>query len=134
VQAIPSVVSLVESARRVPSEHVDPLEIGTEMLDRFSSLIARALKARQNLPADSFIDLSFRAIVSDIKTVIAEIYPRAGRQLTGEAMASFDAYESRRPAHHFGRHVYSAERYGLDEPRIKAAFAGYYEMFPDLLA
>jgi hypothetical protein len=133
VQAIPSVASLVESARRVRSEDVDPLEVGTEMLDRFSSLTDSALKARQNLPADSFIDLSFRAIVSDIKAVIAEIYRQAGRPLTGEALAAFDAYESRRPAHHFGRHIYSGERYGLDKARIKAAFAGYYETFPHLL-
>jgi Sulfotransferase family len=134
VKAIPSVASLVESARRIRSDDVDPLQVGTEMLGRFSSLLGRALEARQSLPADSFIDLSFRAIVSDVKAVIAEIYSRTGRQLTAEALAAFDAYESRRPAHHFGRHVYTAERYGLHGPQIKAAFAGYYEAFPDLLA
>jgi hypothetical protein len=133
VKAIPSAASLVESARRVRSDDVDPLEVGTEMLDRFSGLTAVALEARENLPNDSFIDLSFRAIVSDIKAVIADIYARSGRQLTGEAMAAFDAYQSRRPAHHFGRHIYSGEHYGLDEPRIRAEFAGYYETFPDLL-
>ncbi len=133
VQAIPSVASLVELARRVRSDDVDPLEVGSEMLDRFSSLIRRALEARQSLPAERFIDLSFRAIVSDVKAVIAEIYSRTGRQLSTEAVAAFDAYESRRPAHHFGRNVYTAERYGLDEPRIKAAFAPYYDAFPDLL-
>ena len=134
VQAIPSVASLVELARRVRSDDVDPLEVGSEMLDRFSSLIRHALEARESLPAERFIDLSFRAIVSDVKAVIAEIYSRTGRRLTAEALAAFDAYESRRPAHHFGRHVYTAERYGLDEPRIRVAFAPYYEAFPDLLA
>jgi Sulfotransferase family len=74
-QAIPSAASLVESARRVRSDDVDPLEVGSEMLGRFSSLIERALEARQSLPVDSFIDLSFRAIVSDVKAAPSSSMP-----------------------------------------------------------
>jgi Sulfotransferase family len=134
LEAIPSVASLIEAARGMRSDDADPLEIGAEVVDRFSWLIGRALEARETLPVDSFIDLSFRAIVSDVNAVIAAIYSRAGMQLTAEALSAFDAYESRRPVHHFGRHVYTAERYGLDAPRIASAFASYYDAFPDLLA
>jgi Sulfotransferase family len=134
LEAIPSVASLIELARSMRSDDADPLEIGAEVVDRFSSLIGAALEARQSLPAENFIDLSFRAIVSDIKAAIAQIYSRAGMQLTAKAQAAFAGYASRRPAHHFGRHMYTAERYGLDPPGIESAFAGYYEAFPDLLA
>jgi Sulfotransferase family len=134
LEAIPSAASLIEAARRMRSDDVDPLEIGTEVLDRFSDLVDRALQARQSLPADNLMDLSFRAIVSDVTAVIAQVYSRIGMQLTPHALAAFDAYQSRRPVHHFGRHVYSAARYGLDARRIESAFAGYYEAFPDLLA
>lgn len=130
-KVIPSFASLIEEARKMGSDHVDPIEIGRDMFDYWADQIDRNLAMREALPADRILDVQFDDIRSDVIGVIRRVYARAERPVTPQALAAFKAYEDRRPEHHWGSYVYTAEQYGLDLKKIDARFAAYRARFVD---
>jgi NAD(P)-dependent dehydrogenase (short-subunit alcohol dehydrogenase family) len=128
-EVVPSFASLVESARRMGSDDVDVEEIGADMLEYWATQLDRNLEARERIGDSRILDVPYERIRDDALGVIADVYERAGREMTAEADAALRGYEARRPQGHFGRHEYSAERFGLDAEQIDARFAAYRERF-----
>lgn len=128
-KVIPSFASLIEEARKMGSDHVDPVEIGRDMFDYWAEQLDRNLSAREQLPAGRVIDVQFEDICQDVVGVIARVYAQAGRRLTPEAVAAFRDYDARRPEHHWGKYDYSAAHYGLDLDEIDRRFAAYRARF-----
>jgi hypothetical protein len=122
---IPSFASLITEARKVGSDQVDPVEVGRDMFDYWSSQMDRYLVLRDRLPPDRVLDVQFDEVRSDVVGVIRRIYALAGRQLTPQAIQAFRAYEARRPEHHFGSYEYTAEDHGLTLGQIDRRFAAY---------
>jgi NAD(P)-dependent dehydrogenase (short-subunit alcohol dehydrogenase family) len=127
--AVVSFCSLLESSRRMGSDDVDLHEIGADMLAFLSGGMRRNLEARERLGEERIVDVSYERIRDDAMGVIEEVYMRAGRELTDAAQDAMLAYGRRRPEGHFGRHEYTAERFGLDPDRIAAAFEEYWDRF-----
>lgn len=126
---IPSFASLIEEARRMGSDQVDPVEIGRDMFNYWADQCDRNLAARDALPTDRVLDFHFEEIRSDVIEVIRKIYRHAGRTLTPEAIDAFQAYDARRPEHHWGTYQYTAEQYGLTLEEIDKRFAAYRRRF-----
>jgi NAD(P)-dependent dehydrogenase (short-subunit alcohol dehydrogenase family) len=126
---IPSFASLIEAARRMTSDEVDPLEIGADMFDHWAAQLDANLRIRAALDPGRVLDVQYDRIARDGLGVAHEIYAHAGRTLSPEAEAAFAAYEAMRPPGHFGRHEYTTERYGLDLDRIDERFADYRALF-----
>jgi NAD(P)-dependent dehydrogenase (short-subunit alcohol dehydrogenase family) len=129
---VPSFASLLESARRMGSEKIDLAEIGADMLGLLSRDMRRNLADRKLIGEERILDVQYQEIRDDARSVIARVYEKAGRELTSEASAAFAAYDARRPEGHFGKHEYTAERFGLTGDRIAAEFADYYDRFPEM--
>lgn len=129
---IPSFARLMEAGRRMGSEHVDPHEVGADTLALWSAQLRQNLADRASLDPARIIDVQYSRIRDDASTVIAEIYARAGREITPEAAAAFADYETRRPEGAFGQNDYSLEQYGLTEDQIETEFADYYARFPEV--
>jgi NAD(P)-dependent dehydrogenase (short-subunit alcohol dehydrogenase family) len=129
---IPSFASLLESSRRMGSDQVDLHEIGADMLGLLSRDMRRNLADRKAIGEERILDVQYQEIRDDARSVIARVYEKAGRELTPEASAAFADYEARRPEGHFGRHEYTAERFGLTGDRIAAEFVDYYDRFPEM--
>lgn len=130
-KVLPSFASLIEHARRIGSDHVDPRVVGREMFDYWATALDRYMVERDKLPADRILDVRFDEVVSDIVGVIRRVYDRAGRAITPEALANFRNYDASRPEHHFGTYTYSAADYGYTPEMIDQRFAGYRERFID---
>jgi hypothetical protein len=129
---VPSFASLLESSRRMGSEKVDLDEIGADMLGLLSRDMRRNLADRKAIGEERILDVQYQEIRDDARSVIARVYEQAGRELTPEASAAFADYDARRPEGHFGKHEYTAERFGLTGDRIAAEFADYYDRFPEM--
>jgi hypothetical protein len=96
-------------------------------------LLANRLRFQRDVKRNpEILDVQYSEIRDDARSVIEAVYAKAGREVTREAAAAFDAYESRRPEGHFGKHEYTAERFGLTGDRIAAEFADYYDRFPEM--
>ncbi|MCB1666909.1 MAG: sulfotransferase [Porticoccaceae bacterium] len=128
-KVIPSFASLIVEARSIASDHVDPVVVGSEMFEYWASSLGRYLIEREKLSADRIMDVQFEEITSDIVGVIAQIYERAGRELTPEAIAAFKDHEARRPEHHWGAYTYSAADYGYTQAMIEKRFTAYRQQF-----
>lgn len=126
---LPSITALIQEARNIGSDHGDPKVLGTEMLDYWGRSMDRYLEVRDQLPAGRILDLQFEEVVGDVIETIRRIYALAGRTLTTEAVAAFEAYEARRPDHHFGSYTYSAAEFGFTAERIEQRFSAYQARF-----
>ncbi len=127
--AVVSFASLVEASRRMGSDDVDLEEIGADMLDFLSGQMQRNIKHRAQVDEERIIDVPYERIRDDTEAVIEKIYSRVRRELTADSRDAMRAYAARRREGHFGRHAYTADRYGLDRGQIETAFADYSERF-----
>ena len=126
---MPSFASLTEAGRRMGSDEVDLHELGAEVLDMWAGAMERNLADRATLGEERIVDVDYERIRDEPVGVIAEVYERAGRELTDEARAAMQTYAARRPEGFFGRHEYLAERFGYTDAQLEARFAGYYRRF-----
>ncbi len=129
---IPSFASLLEAGRRMGSDNVDPHQVGTDTLEYWAAQMRCNVADRDTVDPARIIDVSYERIRDDATSVIAEVYSRAGREITPEAAAAFGEYEQRRPEGYFGNHNYTAEQFGLTDERIDAEFVEYLQRFPEL--
>jgi NAD(P)-dependent dehydrogenase (short-subunit alcohol dehydrogenase family) len=127
--AVVSFCSLVESGRRMGSSEVELPEIGADILQLLAGSMRRSLADRERIGEERIIDVPYERIRDDAPGVIGEVYEHAGRELTAAAAAAIRAYEQRRPEGHFGRHEYSAERFGLTPEQIAVEFEEYWNRF-----
>lgn len=128
-KVIPSFASLIEEARKIGSDTVDPIEIGRDMFDYWADQMDRYMVAVETLPTDRILHVQFEETVADVVEIIGRIYKKAGRRLTAEAVAAFREYEQRRPDKHWGSYSYTAEQYGLALEEIDQRFAKYNQRF-----
>lgn len=128
-KVLPSFASLIETARQIGSDHVDPKAVGSEMFNYWATALDRYLIERKKLPPDRILDMQFEEVVGNIVDVIGRIYERAGRPLTPEALAAFRDYDASRPEHHWGTYTYSAADYGYTPEMIDQRFAEYRKSF-----
>jgi hypothetical protein len=127
-----SYCSLLEVARAMNCDQVDLESLGPDFARFWGSYTARNLAARSAIPGLQIYDVAFEQIRDDINGVVAEIYRRAGRTVTAEAQASFDAYNARRPSGHFGAHQYDPSRWGVTPGLVHDCFEAYHAAFPEL--
>lgn len=122
---VPSFTAMLEHARRMFSDEVDPDELGTEILDLLAGAANANIEHRPALPADRILDVDYDEIRQDCSGVISRIYAACGFELDAERSARMSAWSDTNPQHRFGVHQYTGERYGLTRSRMDAAFEPY---------
>ncbi|BDB44271.1 MULTISPECIES: sulfotransferase family protein [Mycobacterium] len=127
-----SYCSLIEVARGMNSDVVDLPALGPDFAQFWGGYTARNLEARKSIPDLDIFDVDYTQIRDDINGVVTEIYRRAGRPITDEAQAAFDAYNARRPEGHFGAHEYKPTRWGVTPDLVRECFTAYLAEFPEL--
>jgi hypothetical protein len=126
-----SYCSLLEVARRMNCDDVDLAELGADFCAYWGEQTERNLDDREREGVE-ILDVGFERIRDDIDGVVAEVYERAGHELTPEAEAAFEDYNNRRPADHFGAHEYDPDRWGVTHELVASSFERYLSAFPEL--
>ena len=124
-----SACNLIAAARLMRTDELDPLEVGSFMLDLWSREWAANLEQRQQLGKDvQIFDVNYGVIGDDALAVIRDICRSRGADLSAESEASMLGWED---THHArtGSYRHSAEYYGLTKDRIDEAFAEYRARF-----
>lgn len=127
-----SYAALLEATWLMNVDHVDLHKLGADITAFWAEQVRRNLAARKAIGGERIIDVFYDDIRDRIEDVVADIYRRAGRELTPQARQIMRDYNARRPEGHFGKHRYTLERYGLDNAKVDAAFADYLNRFPRL--
>ncbi|MDP8992304.1 MAG: sulfotransferase [Actinomycetota bacterium] len=133
LEAVPSYASLVRAVRSPYRDHLDPAALGRQALERCSTIMAKALAARDAAGPDHFVDVSYDTLVADPIAAVGQVYDRLGRPLGGAAEGAMRRWVEENPQHRHGVHRYRLEEFGLDGPGVLAALSTYLERFPALM-
>jgi hypothetical protein len=131
LKTLASAASLTRVLRRVFSYRVDPVEIGREVLERWSEGVERAMRARgeQVQYQDRFIDVHYQDLLGDPIETVRRLYAHVGLNFTVEAETRMQRFVLANPKEKNGEHRYTLEEYGLDPNEIKGRFRTYGERF-----
>jgi hypothetical protein len=131
LETIPSGASLNWTLWKMYADDVDPAEVGRQWLERMAWATRRALAVRDTLPdaSERFVDVGFRSLMADPLREIERLYEDLGLDLTPEVRAGMQTWLDQDGAEARPTHRYTADRFGLTEDRIHAAFADYIERF-----
>ena len=111
------------------SEKADPLEVGRQCLARYAGALRRCLAVRDAMPAEHFVDVSYRDVARDPLASVRRIYAALGRALTPGAEAAKMAWVAKNPREHRPPHEYAMETFGYTRAAIEHEFAGYRARF-----
>lgn len=129
LETIPSVASMYLALWGLATEKPDPLEVGRQCLERYAGALRRCLAARERLPAERFVDVSYREVARDPLGAVARIYAAAGRKLTPEAESAMTSWVAKNPREHRPPHEYAMETFGYTRELIEREFAAYRARF-----
>lgn len=129
VASVASYCSLISLNRRMLWGDVDNVKLGADVTQRFSQGVSRAMKARERWGEDRFFDLDFREFVRDQSGTVQRICKHFGLAHTATDQLAVQEWLGSDRADHRGAHVYSAEKYGLEEAEVRSHFTEYMDRF-----
>lgn len=128
VKLIPSVCSLVLTARRMQEPTVAPELIGSAEMEQWSTVLNCGMQVRERFP-DRFVDVQFDDFVADPVQAVQAIYQSLGEGIDHSAAASMRDWMTQNPQHQHGGHQYRASDFGLTEQEIRERFKHYCDYF-----
>jgi hypothetical protein len=129
LETIPSVASMYLALWGLAVDEPDPLEVGRQCLERYAGALRRCLAVRDALPAERFVDVSYREVARDPLGAVRRIYAAVGRKLTPEAEAAMAAWVAKNPREHRPPHEYAMKTFGYTRQAIEREFAAYRARF-----
>ncbi len=129
LETIPSVASFYLALWGLATEKPDPLEVGRQCLARFAGALRRCLAVRATLPAERFVDVSYREVARDPLASVQRIYAALGRAVAPDAEQAMAAWVAKNPREHRPPHEYAMETFGYTREWIEREFAGYRARF-----
>ena len=128
VQLIPSVSSLVHTARRMQEPDISAAAVGLQELEQWQRVLNGTMAVRKRHP-DRFIDVYFNDFVADPVASVAGIYRQLGEPLAPAAAGNMRDWMQAHPQHQHGGHRYTAQDFGLSDGQIRECFADYCDYF-----
>lgn len=126
-EAVASYASLIHTLRAAYSDSADPAVAGRQALARAARVVDRSLDARAADTGTTFVDVSYRRLVTDPAAVVRHVLPGADE---GRVRAWVAAH----PQHRHGPHRYDLASFGLTAGQVDRAFERYVDRFAPLLA
>jgi Sulfotransferase family len=133
--------------------HRDPVTVTASMLSTASSVLAvfsdssqvsyvanywpkalatmaeRIVAFRQQHDDAAFFDVSYEDLIASPIGVVQRLYAFLGRELTPAAERRMTSFSARRPANHFGTHVYRLSDFGVNPAQLQERFREYCNWF-----
>jgi hypothetical protein len=127
-QVLPSNASLIAQVRAA-SEKVNAREVGADQL-LWKIGLQRTMALRSTWPRpEQFIDTYYKDFISDPLQVVRQIYDHFGMNLSEEAERRMRRFMASNEKEKHGKHVYTAEQFGLTPEIIREEFSEYIEHF-----
>lgn len=124
-KCVPSYCSLVTHTRLFDSNIVDPLAIGPKWSDNAAKSVLHAMKTREKIGDDPFLDINFTNLIKDPLKEAMKVYEFIGWQ-PPENLASI-VHSLRQKPGKAKAHKYSAADFGLSD--INKKFQIYIDRF-----
>ena len=118
-ETIPSICSLTHKVRTGFSKNVDKISIGESSLNFWSSVLKKYSTDRLELDPNSIIDMKYEDLIADPIGEMHKIYNNFGFHLDTKVEEAMLDYINDSTRTHGGKHLYSAEEFGLTKNLIK---------------
>jgi hypothetical protein len=93
--------------------------------DTLSTLLDRAMDARDRIGEERFFDVAYADIVRDPVAVVGSVYERFGIEWNPEKEQYFRSFHAANPQHKHGTHAYSLAEVGVERGPLDERFARY---------
>lgn len=135
-RVMPSLASLCYAFRSMNSDSVDPHRIGRNVMDVWSSYLARAVEARRRHrhAKEQFFDAYFEDTLADPVGLLERAYEHFGLTLSETGRRQMTGFLEANPRGSRGVHRYVREDFGLDLGEIRERFSDYCNEFDVPLA
>jgi hypothetical protein len=127
-----SVAHLTGVLRKPFMKHVDPVEIGAQVTERWIEGAERlvAFDQREDVPESRKIHVHHEALVADPLAVVDRIYQQFGLPAAQPARAAMRAFLAAKPRGGYGGHrPYALAKFGVNPASLGPRFANYLEYF-----
>jgi len=129
LEAMASFSSLTSTLHGGFSDRVDARVTAEQEVSHYARVVEAGLAQRQHAGDAQVLDIGFGDICADPISVIQQIYSHFSLRLSPDALQKMQQYLRDRPRDLYGKHEYSASRFGL-RPDIEAGyFAAYLDRF-----
>ncbi|MCA9502973.1 MAG: sulfotransferase [Myxococcales bacterium] len=129
IETIPSMASLYAATWRTNSDRVDPLEVGRQVIERWSWAMTRCLASRDAGQEARFVDVLYEENRRDPMSGIARVYEKIGRPFTDEAREAMKQWGDENRRDKRAAHDYSLEEFGYTRAQIESAYRDYRDRF-----
>lgn len=129
VGSIASYCSMMTLPRRMVYGTVDPTSLGRLIVDRFHDATERAMGALEAADPARFHHVHFQDLLDDPKRVVHDICAHFDLEDPPDHDATLDAWLDTPRQDERGRHVYRAERYGIDAASVQERYSRYIQRF-----
>jgi hypothetical protein len=129
VKVLPSVCRLIATVRSLFAERTDAVALGRAELELWVEAARRGLAFRKRVGEDAIIDVFMDDLVARPIETVAALYDRLALTLDAAAERRMRAWLAENPQHKHGALQYRLEDFGLDVPRVRAAFREYTAHF-----
>lgn len=128
VQALASNCSLATLLRRGTSNHVDPHEVGNQMLDMLLAYLER-LVAFDEKHGDRMAHVAYQTAVEQPEIAMEQALTALGIPMSTSFAEAIQSWRRDNPPGKRGTHDYALEDYGLDADEMKERFAFYINRY-----
>ena len=133
VAVLQSAITMLGWGDRMRRVEVDPDALATYWLDRIEHLLRASVRDLHLIPRDRRVDVEFGHFMSDELGMVTRILDVAGVGVPDETRNQLRAYIESNPRGKNGRVIYDLRRdFGLDPAEVRARFAFYLEVFPQI--
>lgn len=127
-ETIASCCQVIYSMRAMMCDEVDPVALGVEMLDVWSTAMERdIIQRRDPAVAQRIVDVGYRQLIHDPISIAETVYGLLGKPLSSEMMSAMEGRDraSRRYKHKDATKALGA--FGLNRAAVEKAFHNYFE-------
>ena len=129
MKVVPSIASHGIVLRAAFSDRIDTTAIASMWAEWWAEGIRRAMRFREEAPAERFVDIKYLDLVRDPIAAVRQIYRQLEIPLTTEAEEAMRRFLALHPKDKHGTHRYSLEAFGLERAEEQRRYAGYCERF-----
>lgn len=125
LKTIPSLASLRLNMRSAFARDPDPIQIGAEVSDYWSTALQRSQQVRSSYPAETFIDVCYDDLTSSPAATLTRVYCQLGLDVQVADVDRWQAYLQHNPQGKHGVHSYRSEDFGLSASGLAEQFHDY---------
>lgn len=128
LKLIPSVSSLVMSAKTMNEPHASPAVVGAQQLEQWAKVLEKTMAVRSRYP-DRFVDIYFDEFMASPLQQVDKIYQLLGESINPSLRLHLEEWLQQHPQGQHGSHAYQASDFALSGEMIRERFATYQQQF-----